>query len=189
MTRRRAAALSVLALIASACTSSSQPLQAGPSPAPAYLDACPTTVASTAVPSGLQDIELACLGKGPAVNLAGLRGPMLINVWASWCKPCRDEVPHLQAFYVKAKGRVGLLGLDFQDSNGSAQDFAGHIGMTYPSVVDPDGETRFKAFRGGNPPETMFVAADGTVVFRKTGPFKDLAEIERLVRTHLGVTL
>lgn len=187
MTRRCAAALAVLALLMAACTSGSKPTGVGPSPAAAYLDACPTTDASTG--SGLQNIELSCLGQGPRVNLARLRGPMLINVWASWCEPCQAEVPELQAFYVKAKGKVGLLGIDYTDSDSSAQDFAGHIGMTYPSVVDRDGETRFKAFRGGSPPETMFLDADGSVVYRKIGPFKDLAEVERLVREHLGVTV
>ena len=58
-----------------------------------------------------------------------------------------------------------------------------------PSVVDADGETHFKSFLAAGPPETIFLAADGSVAFRKTGPFEDVAEIERLVREHLGVTL
>ena len=160
-----------------------------PSPAPAFFDPCPAATSTAKARHGLQDIELRCLGKGPRVNLARLRGPMLVNVWASWCEPCQAEVPELQAFYVKAKGKVGLLGIDFTDRDASAQDFAGHIGMTYPSVVDPDGETHFKSFLAAGPPETIFLAADGSVAFRKTGPFKDLAEIERLVREHLGVTV
>lgn len=180
--------LPVLALLLAACTSGGTP-GAGPSPAPAFFDPCPVATGTTSAPRGLQDIELRCLGKGPKVNLSRLRGPMLLNVWASWCEPCRAEVPELQAFYVKAKGKVGLLGIDFTDSAASAQDFAGNIGMTYPSVVDADGETHFKSFQSAGPPETIFLAADGSVAFRKSGPFKSVAEIERLVREHLGVTL
>lgn len=180
--------VSVLVLLLAACSGSGKPAS-GPSPAPAFFDPCPTVTSTERAPGGLQDIELPCLGKGPRVNLAHLRGPMLVNVWASWCEPCQEEVPVLQAFYLKAKGKVGLLGIDFTDSTASAQDFAGHIGMTYPSVVDADGETHFKSFVAPGPPETIFLAADGSVAYRKTGPFKDVAEIERLVREHLGVTV
>jgi cytochrome c biogenesis protein CcmG, thiol:disulfide interchange protein DsbE len=180
--------LPVLVLLLAACTGGTKP-QAGPSPAAAFFDPCPTVTSTAKAAHGLQDIELRCLGKGPRVNLSRLRGPMLVNVWASWCEPCQAEVPELQAFYIKAKGKVGLLGIDFTDGPASAQDFAGHIGMTYPSVVDADGETHFKSFLAAGPPETIFVAADGSVAFRKTGPFEDLAEIERLVREHLGVSV
>jgi thiol-disulfide isomerase/thioredoxin len=142
------------------------------------------------VEDGLPSIRLACLGPGPDVHLEALRGPMLVNVWGSWCLPCQREVPALQAFYAKAKGRVGVLGIDINDSSGSAQDFAGHVGMTYPSVVDDDSVIRGHGpFVFSGPPMTVFLDASGRVVHVERQPFRKLAQIEQLVSTYLGVTL
>lgn len=177
-------------LLVAACTGSSTPKAAPtPSPAPAFFDPCPEADLPP-VKNGLPEVELSCLGSGPKVTLSALRGPLLVNVWGSWCEPCQDEVPELQSFYAAAKGRVGLLGIDYNDSRGSAQDFAGHIGMTYPSVFDDD-----NAIKGRGPfvinglPMTVFVAADGTVAHVSRGPFRSVDDIKRQVGSYLGVEL
>jgi thiol-disulfide isomerase/thioredoxin len=150
----------------------------------AALDPCPEGL-GTALP----DLELACLGGGPAVRLhAEPPGrPTLVNVWASWCAPCVEEVPDLVAFREKAGDRVAVVGVLTTDTQRSALTFARDFGMAWPSVVDDDGLV-LRAFLPG-PPVTLFLDADGTVVHRRSGAFTGTAEIEALVAEHLGVVL
>jgi thiol-disulfide isomerase/thioredoxin len=185
-------ALALTALALTACTSgtaSTPRAGSGPSPAPAFFDPCPAAAAEV-VGSGLPGVTLQCLGRGPKVKLSALRGPLVVNVWGSWCEPCQREVPALQAFYVKARGRVGLLGIDYNDTRGSAQDFAGHIGMTYPSVVAEEQDIRGRQpFVFSGLPMTVLVDADGKVVHVERTPFTKLSQLEQLVDQHLGVRL
>ena len=113
--------------------------------------------------------------------------PTLVNVWATWCPPCVEEVPDLAAFAERGGDRVGLVGVLTQDSATSALEFARQFGMHWPSVVDDQGEV-FRAFRPG-PPVTLFLDASGRVVHKRSGKFDDVAEIEQLVEQHLGVAL
>lgn len=113
--------------------------------------------------------------------------PTLVNVWATWCPPCVEEVPELAAFAERAGDRVGLVGVLMQDSQTSALELARQFGMRWPSVVDDQGEV-FRAFRPG-PPVTLFLDAEGRVVHKRSGKFDDVAEIEQLVQQHLGVAL
>lgn len=113
--------------------------------------------------------------------------PTLVNVWATWCPPCVEEVPDLAAFAERGGDRVGLVGVLTQDSATSALEFARQFRMHWPSVVDDQGEV-FRAFRPG-PPVTLFLDAAGPVVHKRSGKFDDVAEIEQLVEQHLGVAL
>ena len=60
-------------------------------------------------------MTLPCLGGGPAVDLAALRGPLVVNLWDSYCGPCREEMPVLQEFHDQYGDRVGVLGIDYED--------------------------------------------------------------------------
>ena len=137
----------------------------------------------------LPDLVLPCLGGGPDVDLrsAAPGRPTLVNVWATWCPPCVEEVPDLVAFADAADGRVGLVGVLTQDPERNGLEFARQFGMRYPSVVDDQGEV-FRAFRPG-PPVTLFLDAQGRVVHKRSGKFDDQAEIRALVAEHLGVRL
>ncbi len=150
----------------------------------ADLAACPEGLGPE-----LPDLVLPCLGGGPDVALTSTAPgrPTLVNVWATWCPPCVEEVPDLAAFAERAGDRVGLVGVLTQDSQTSALEFARQFGMRWPSVVDDQGEV-FRAFRPG-PPVTLFLDASGRVVHKRSGKFDDVAEIERLVQQHLGVVL
>ena len=151
----------------------------------AALDRCPATQATGS--ARLPNLVLNCLGDGPRVHLAGLSGiPTLVNVWGSWCVPCQREVPALESAYDAAKGRLHVLGVDTEDDHASALDFAAHVGMKYPSVVDDNGA--FLRGLGHNAtPMTLFVDATGAVVHTKLGPFKNLADIKSQVQQYLGV--
>ncbi len=156
----------------------------------AGIEPCPATVASEPPGDGLPDVSLPCLGGGPDVALAALRGPLVINVWASWCGPCRDELPVYQRFAEQYVGRVAVLGIDFNDTQPrAALELARDTGVTYPLVADPE-----SAVAGPPPglvprglPMVVLVDAEGRVVHREAREITDVAELEELVWTHLGV--
>lgn len=137
----------------------------------------------------LPDLVLPCLGGGADVDLrsAPPGRPTLVNVWATWCPPCVDEVPDLVAFAERAQDRVGLVGVLTQDPVRNGLEFSRQYGVRYPSVVDEQGDV-LRASRPG-PPVTLFLDAEGRIVHRKSGRFTDVAEIEALVAQHLGVAL
>jgi thiol-disulfide isomerase/thioredoxin len=140
---------------------------------------CPES--STTVPAlddGLPDLTLPCLTAGPPVRLAGLRGePLVVNVWASWCPPCRAEMPGLQRLSQRyAEQGVAFAGLDTRDTDAAASAFIENIGVTYPQVVDPDGRLLL-AFRDTLPPQaipsTLIVDDEGRIAARVIGPITE----------------
>ena len=142
-----------------------------------------------AVSSGLPDVVLPCLGGGRAVRLAGLRGkPMMINVWAQWCGPCREEAPYLTEVAKTNKSDMQIIGIDHDDPRPElAIEFAQLSTWRYPQLADPDLVLR-SALQISGPPQTFFVRPDGTIAFRHAGQFHSAAEIRDLARQHLGVT-
>jgi len=137
---------------------------------------------------GLPDVRLDCLGSGPAVSVGRLRGPLVVNVWATWCQSCLTELPVL-AQYARSPGAVPVLGVDYEERGTSAQREAvvelSRAGVRYPSVVDAHGQVA----AAGVPlvPTTFFLDATGRVVFRRVGAFADVDGVRADVTTHLGV--
>jgi cytochrome c biogenesis protein CcmG, thiol:disulfide interchange protein DsbE len=102
--------------------------------------------------------------------LSQLRGtPTVVNIWASWCGPCKDEGPALAQAARAYGNRVQFLGFDIQDERAGARSFIDRFGWPYPSIADPDGAIRDDLGFAGVP-ETVFYGADGTVAARSTGP-------------------
>lgn len=157
--------------------------------ATARLDPCPVSTSTGAV-NQLPDVTLECLGDQGAtpVRLAGLSGPTVVNVWGSWCGPCRDEAPLLQRLQVTTGARLAVLGIDYEDADVPALAFAAEQGLHYPSVTDPDGAFPLRRFAVG-PPVTLFVDAAGAVVHVQRGPFRSWDELRALVADRLGVSL
>ncbi len=156
--------------------------------AAAGISPCPNGDATAhAVTGGLPDLTLPCLGGGPNVAIAGLRGPVLVNFWAQWCTECKDESPLLEQLYQSAKGRLGLVGVDFLDPRpGAALAFAKQYGLTYPQVADPDGAAK-APLRISGLPFTFFVDATGKITYTQVGPIHSQSELASLVHEHLGV--
>ena len=157
----------------------------------ARISDCPRSDASAdAVPEGLPEITLGCLGGGRSVRLAGLRGrPMLINVWAQWCGPCREEAPFLAEVATSNRTDLLVLGIDYADPRPDrAIEFAQLSGWTYPQLVDATKRLQ-GPLRIPGPPHTLLVAGDGRIVYRHSGPFRSTQEIRGLARRHLGVQL
>lgn len=156
----------------------------------ADLDLCPPS-RPTSVDGGLPDVTLPCLGRGPAVHLAGLVGkPAVVNIWGSWCGPCQAEARYLSQVYDSLKTKVRFLGIDDEESNpDSALDFAAHVQppMRYPSVVD-DNKQVLIAMHTSEVPITVFVDADGHIVHRNFAPYHDAASLRADISHYLGVS-
>jgi cytochrome c biogenesis protein CcmG/thiol:disulfide interchange protein DsbE len=133
-------------------------------------------------------ITMDCLDRSNGAQLGALRGPMVVNVWGSWCGPCKKEMPVLRAFYEKAMGKVQLIGVDVEEANfDDGRTFVERNGITWPNLYDPDGRSR--EYFGLGVPVTWFIAADGSVAYKHVGIIKDLDQIVTLTDKHLGVKL
>lgn len=192
--RIRSAIAAVVAL--AACTPSAEP--SPPSTPPPDLAAlrvqyglpdCPDTDPSAEqIDGGLPRTDLQCLGSDKRVNLAGLeRTPTIVNVWAQWCGPCREESPFLREALGKLDG-VNFVGIDYNDPLPDwAIEFAGLVGWVYPHVMDQDKEMQVPLKVPGIP-STYFVAADGTIAYVHAGPFESTQQLTDLAAEHLGVS-
>ena len=122
---------------------------------------------------------------GSLVSLESFRGrPVVLNFWASWCVPCRKEMPAFQAVYREVHARVAFVGVDHEDARTDALTFLRTTGVRYPIAFDPDGTTA-RDFGMFGVPTTVFIDARGRELERHTGQLSraDLeATIERLFR-------
>jgi thiol-disulfide isomerase/thioredoxin len=144
---------------------------------------------SGAVPHGLPDAVLPCLGGGRPVRLAGLLGrPMLVNVWAQWCGPCRTEAPFLAEVAGTNRSDLLVLGIDHADPEPDrAIEFAQVAGWGYPQIQDRDSVLRAD-LQVAALPQTFFVGADGSIAYRNLRPFTSADQIRQLSQRYLGVT-
>ncbi|HEY7618172.1 MAG TPA: TlpA disulfide reductase family protein [Solirubrobacteraceae bacterium] len=121
--------------------------------------------------------------KALLARVGALRGhPVVVNVWAAWCGPCRVELPVVQQASLRWGKRVGFLGVDIKDNQDSAKQLLRQIPLTYPSYEDPDGKV-YNGYKLLGTPATVYYNADGEQTYIHTGPYdsaKDLdADIKR----------
>ena len=121
------------------------------------------------------------------LTLASLRGKtVVLNFWASWCGPCRDEMPLLQAGSKRWEGKnVVFVGVDAKDDRGYARDFLERYGVTYPNVYDGKGSLIGRYGVTGYP-ETYFIDADGKVRHRIAGPVEEASDLDAGIRRALA---
>lgn len=147
---------------------------------------CPETDPdAVAIENGLPSTNLPCLGSGRQVNMAGLpRRPTVLNFWAQWCEPCRQEAPFLRDAS-RVREDVAFVGVNYDDvDQQSAIEFAGLAELKYPHVRD-----RHKQLAGlGIPglPVTIFVRADGTVAGSHPGVLESEEQLLSLMDKYLG---
>lgn len=117
-------------------------------------------------------------------RLEQLRGyPVVVNVWASWCVPCRQEFPVLQKLSARYGKEVAFLGLNSEDSEDAAATFLREEPVPYPSYSDPDKDV-FESLGARGFPDTAFYDRSGELVFLKQGPYRDEAELEADLRRY-----
>ena len=113
------------------------------------------------------DFELATLDGG-SLRLSSLRGrPVLVNFWASWCLPCRDEAPMLNQAARDGDGLV-VLGVVYRDTPDKARAFRDEFRLGFPVLLDGDRTAVLYGLTGV--PETFFISPDGRIVSRHAGP-------------------
>lgn len=121
--------------------------------------------------------------------LGQMRGkPVLLNVWATWCHPCRQEIPALEQLH-QAYGPRGLqvigVSIDQGDQEQGIREFMQEFGASYPVWLDPDGEVA-TVFSTVGVPNTFLIGPDGQVLWKHVGPVKaDDAELRRLIEASL----
>ena len=175
---RRALVVVVLLLLLTACSPSSSYVKG-------EVVSCEAITQDATFVGG---VELECLDGTTGAQLGALKGPMILNVWGSWCGPCKEEIPIFRSFYEKAKDKVSLVGIDVEESSiEDGRKFVASSGITWPNLYDPDGRSR--EYFGMGVPVTWFIAADGTVVGKKIGAVKDENELITLTNKYLGVKL
>jgi cytochrome c biogenesis protein CcmG, thiol:disulfide interchange protein DsbE len=125
------------------------------------------------------DFTLAKLDGSGDLALESLRGKtVVLNFWASWCGPCKDETPLLQKGWQRWQGKdVVFVGIDVKDFRGDARSFVRRFGVTYPNVYDGKGSTVGRYGVTGFP-ETYFIDARGRVVYRIAGPVDEEEELD-----------
>jgi cytochrome c biogenesis protein CcmG/thiol:disulfide interchange protein DsbE len=116
-------------------------------------------------------------------RIAELRGyPVVVNVWASWCGPCREEFPVLQKLSARYGKEVAFLGVNSEDSDDLAARFLREEPVPYPSYTDPDKDILDALGGYGGVPDTAFYDRSGELVFLKQGPYEESSELEADVR-------
>jgi len=181
MRPRRLLALAVVAgVLLAACAQE---------PANPDADGRPAASASTSAPAkpGVVRARFAGFAGGPGFALPEDLGgrPLVLNVWASWCVPCRKEMPAFQSVYLRARGMVGFLGVDYLDEEAAARRLAADTGVTYPLAADPKG-TEVAKLGVTALPTTLFFSADGVLRGRRFGEL-DADRLRAAIRSYLGL--
>ena len=111
---------------------------------------------------------------GDEVKLSDFRGKtVLVNFWASWCHPCREEAPVLEKTYMSLSGRqVEFIGINIMDDRKNAEEYIKSFGGTFVNIYDPKNKIHLDYGVGGVP-ETFFVNPDGIITSKHRGPLTE----------------
>ena len=140
--------------------------------------------------AALHDQADELLEGGPSAfkaRLRELRGhPVVINKWASWCGPCRAELPILQQISTERGKKIAFVGLNARDKRAAAERFIARYPAPYPSYEDPDEAIARDLKAPSNFPVTLFLDENGKTVFTHQGGYRSAADLNADIQEHLG---
>ena len=174
--------LCIPALLLTSCASPSKQLGNG------FVPGC--QMIRTGIESD-KKLELACLDGQSSIDFHQIKGPIVINLWGSWCEGCREEMPYFIDLYANPlfkSGQIQLLGIDVEEtSKDAANNFIKDTGMSWPHLVDEADQT--KSIFGPGVPVTWFVDEAGEVVEQKIGAYQSKDDLYAQVEKAFGVKL
>ena len=136
-------------------------------------------------------LEMPCLDGSSIVNFHSIKGPIIINVWGSWCEGCREEMPYLVDLYATetfVSEKIKLLGIDVEESTLDAgPNFIKLHSMTWPHLLDIDSKSKFVF--GMGVPVTWFIDKNGAVTYKHIGAYKSKKELFDHVEKYFKVKL
>ena len=146
--RHRLAALALFAVVMAACGSSGD---------------------DAASQGGLPDVEVERFDDGSTISLADIEGPAVVNLWATWCAPCRREIPDFEAVHQARGDEVRFVGVNIGENVARASEFLTEVGATYDQFLDAEGYV-VTELRTTTMPVTLVLDADGAISTRHLGP-------------------
>lgn len=148
------------------------------------LDVLPSAEAPESGDS-LPDVELVDLATGATTSLADIEGPAVINLWATWCAPCRAEIPDFEEVHQARGDEVRFIGVNVGENTSDAQRFLDEVRATYDQFADPGGDVA-TALRATAMPVTVVIDGNGSVTTRHLGPL-DQGGLNDAIDDALGV--
>jgi thiol-disulfide isomerase/thioredoxin len=138
-----------------------------------------------------KSIVMPCLDGAVSINFHQLKGPMVINVWGSWCEGCKEEMPYFVDLYetqALESGQIQLLGINVEESSKEdAIEYVKKSGMSWPHLEDLDGIS--KSIFGPGVPVTWFIDKEGKNVGIKIGAYTNKDQLFEQVEKTFGIKL
>ena len=179
---KKISVLIITTLLISSCSSSTQESSLGFVPGCDQIKLLDTADKSTVMP---------CLGGEVSINFHQLKGPMVINVWGSWCEGCKEEMPYFVDLYETQafeSGQIQLLGINVDESSKvDAIEYIEQSGMSWPHLEDLDGIS--KSIFGPGVPVTWFINEEGESVATKIGAYTNKKQLFEQVEKAFGIKL
>ena len=181
---RKLSLLIVITLLLSGCSTSEKT----PILAPGDIPSCDQIDTSKVTKKTLQ---MNCLDDSSVINFHSIKGPIIVNVWASWCEGCKEEMPYFIDLYANSvfkTGEIKLLGIDVDEKNAdSGPNFIKSYGMGWPHLEDTDG--RSKLVFGPGVPVTYFLDKSGEVIHKHIGAYRSKSQLYEAVEKYFEVKL
>jgi thiol-disulfide isomerase/thioredoxin len=155
-----------------------------PSPTPAPTAQALPDVEGSSIGNRAPDFNLDSVrAPGVFLRLSDYRGrkPVVVNFWASWCAPCREEMPLLERYWRAANGSFEILAVNLQEARGPALAFLEELNVTFPALLDPDARVK-RAYNVITQPVTFFLDRDGVIRDKKLGLLIETELQEKLAK-------
>lgn len=173
----------LLALTAAGCVSGSKNFSPGQTTTgPQFSASSGSSQVGVQIGNTAPDFSLKALD-GSTVKLSELRGkPVMVNFWATWCPPCKEEMPTMEAAYKKAKEQgIEFLGVDVKEDLAVVEKFVKENGYSWTFLLDQDGYAG-RQYQITGIPETFFIDRNGVLQARVIGPMSSTVLESRLAK-------